>query len=247
MLSLFFPAQATIVISLGEHCSAAAAARTYGIRQAAYPFDWVISRFDSLCRVLEDDFAHFFEEKSLRLRHDKHGVIDYYGFEFVHDLPTITVQTYNGEDPIEENILRSDWREFVPAVREKYRRRIDRFRKAATGSEKVYFIRHYGIHKNAATRLRDIIRKRYPRLDFTILVVGSSPDFQCDWGLDCIRNFYLNDSVVWNDPNQWKRILSSLGLYPPPAMKYHALSEEVVCNGLVHQHGVLQRTRRKKR
>jgi hypothetical protein len=193
---------AAIVIGLGEMCTVAGATHTFSLRQAAYPFDWTIARFGTLYAVLEDDFNHFFEPHSLRVRADNKGVIDYYGAEFMHDLPTIA------------DLLQANWQEFVPKAYEKYNRRIKRFKDAVTGTEKVYFVRHYGIDRSSAVQLRDLIRRKYATLDFTLVVVSSLQEFKKPWGLERIRNFYLDDSVIWNDGARWKTIFQSLGLIP---------------------------------
>lgn len=203
------------VISFGEICSAAGALRESGLRTAAYPFDWMISRFDSLYRALEDDFAHFLEENSLHLRRDKQGIVDYYGFEFVHDFPTIKTsisQDPSDDNPITQNRIRDDWREFIPVVREKYLRRIERLKQTLSGSDKIFIFRHFGINRNQAQAIRDLLKRKYPQLDFTLIAVGNSTAMANDWNLSNIRNFYLNDSKVWSNPEEWKKIFQTLGL-----------------------------------
>ena len=133
----------------------------------------------------------FFEPQSLKIRSDHKAIIDFYGVEFMHDLPTI-----------QDDELRSDWPNFILKASEKYSRRIDRFHTTVTSSEKIYFIRHYGIDKSSAIQLRDFIYKKYPWLDFTLVVVNPFAQSKQDWQLERIRNFYLDDSIIWNDPAQ---------------------------------------------
>ena len=51
--------QPITVISLGQSCTVAGAVRDYGIREFAFPFDWIVSPFNSLYQVFEDDFKFF--------------------------------------------------------------------------------------------------------------------------------------------------------------------------------------------
>ncbi|MGC2310359.1 MAG: DUF1796 family putative cysteine peptidase [Candidatus Babeliaceae bacterium] len=226
--------RAVTIISFGQVCSTASALREYGLRIAAYPFDWIISRFEGLYRAIDDDFKHFLQEDSLKARYDNHGVIDYYGFEFVHDFPTVqsdSILDDTIEQPIDENLLRDDWKDFIPAVHAKYHKRIERLKNVLQSSEKVYIVRHHGISKELAIQLRDLLRRKYPNLDFILVIVGNSESLKYDWNIPHIRNFYLDDTIIWNDPQQWKNIFKTLELEP---LTHKNDDETFTCDGYNH-------------
>lgn len=47
------------IISLGGHCATAGFLKETGLRQAAYPFDWLFSSLEMVDHCLSDDFATF--------------------------------------------------------------------------------------------------------------------------------------------------------------------------------------------
>lgn len=203
----------TKIISLGESCTIAGALRNLNIRTEAYPFDWTVTPFHSLYNCINDDFAHFFEIESLKERHDRCGVVDYYGIEFLHDLPTSKTTTEEiGEGVIGQGILRNDWRDHVNTVRQKYVRRINRLRCLLQSEEKIYVVRHFNTSKEQAIQLRDLLQSKYPDADITIIVVNNSNDMKYDWNIPNIRNFYMDVSKVWNNPPRWQEIFNELGI-----------------------------------
>ena len=201
-------------IGLGEVCTVAAALEAFNLRNAAYPFDWTISEFQSICTVLEEDFQDFLDPHYLSIRPDSHGVINKYGIVFVHDFPTVE---YTGsldiDAPLNEDILQSDWMNVLPEIEKKYRRRIDRFRDVCQSSKKVYFIRHQGIKSpEEACVLRNILKKNYPDLDFTLIIIGNDTTFAEPWNISNIKNYHLKQTIVWNDVKEWEIIFNDLGI-----------------------------------
>ena len=198
MASSIFASENIECISMGTHCSAAAAIQAYDLRKAAYPFDWMISDFHHLYATLQDDFRDFLNPSYLHVRNDNHGIINKYGLVFVHDFPTIHYSGNNiqNEDNIGESILHPEWITFLPEIQTKYDRRINRFRERCSGNKKIYFIRHFGSSRGEAIRLRDLIQQMYPALDFTLVIVGNNQNYSALWGEKNIRNYYLNDSVA---------------------------------------------------
>lgn len=207
--------RASHIISLGSACTVAGAMRTYGIRFEAYPFDWLVSPFDSLYKALDDDFKNFLKEDSLVVRQsDKYGTLDYYGFHFVHDFPSVNpndeIAALIGENHVTGGVLRDDWRQFIPSVKSKYLRRIERLRRVLNSREKVYLVRHCDTTRAQAVALRDLIIKKYPNLDFILVVVDRTQGIKQDWNLEKIKNFYLDDSVNGGQ-NGWEEIFRTLG------------------------------------
>lgn len=196
-------AKIPLCISLGAACGPALTLRDLKLRAEAYPFDWVISPFDSLYKALEDDFEFFLTD--LQLRPDQTGIIDYYGFHFTHDLPTVHNQTFNvlETDFTGNCTLYHQWENALPLVREKYQRRIKRFRNVCRGKEKVFFIRSE-TNKAEALLLRDFFKTKYPQLDFVLIVFSSDPSFAQFWNIPHIINFH---SLQWYDPVGWGTML----------------------------------------
>lgn len=213
-----FTKNTPLVIGIGQQCTIGFALREYGIREAAYPFDWIICFHDSLIRCLKEDFEHFFDPKSLTLYHNGKAVVDHYGHVFGHDLPTVShaVESETGEVYIPEGSLRSDWQDYIPAVYEKYQRRIARFRKALEGTNHIYLIRHVlELTPNDALEIQQLIQKHYPNLSFTLIAVGETNVAKQDWNLPGIKNFYLEKRNPHNpEQRQWEQFFASLGIQP---------------------------------
>lgn len=201
-------------IGLGEVCTVAAALEAFNLRNAAYPFDWTISEYESICKVLQEDFKDFLHLDYLSVRSDFHGIINKYGLVFVHDFPPLEYTgALNIDAPITGGILHPNWMNALPEIEKKYLRRIERFRDVCKSNKKVYFIRHQGIRsQNDAITLRDILKRSYPNLDFTLVIIGNDDSFNESWNLPHIKNYYLKQTAVWNDVKSWQVIFEDLGL-----------------------------------
>lgn len=201
-------------ISLGEVCTTAAALQAFGLRKAAYPFDWTISMYQSLYDILKNDFQDFLNPNYLSIRPDNHGIINKYGLVLVHDFPTMhTSNDIENADLINEDTLHPDWINFLSDVQKKYNRRIERFRNMCMSNKKIYFIRHGGTSRDRACLLRNLLKTSYPHLNFTLVIVGHDSSFATPWKEKNIKNYYLDSTTVWNDVAQWKNIFIDLGLY----------------------------------
>lgn len=199
------------IISLGGSCTVATVLRTLELRKAAYPFDWIYSRFHSLLQAFETDFKDFLNPDFLSVSADKKQIIDTYGFQFVHDFPTITHEAALQE--LEEHQwaeIRSDWRNFIQPIREKYFKRIDRLRKVCKSNNTVYFVR-YSISREEAIKLADVIARKFPSLTFLLIAVNPNKLMADPWNIQNIRNYYIDGegNDFWRD---WKNIFNDLGI-----------------------------------
>lgn len=205
-----------ICISLGGACGPAIMLRQLGLRTEAYPFDWIISSFESFQKAFLSDFEFFLTH--LTERTDKIGVIDYYGFHFTHDWPTVNAPNIDSlhADYVGNYKLISTWETTVPLVKEKYKRRIERLKKICQGSSKVIFIREITgnppqsdlhPHQQEAVMIRDLFRTKYPNLDFMIVALSSSEIAKTDWGLENIKNVYF---PVWDNSRHLAEILHEI-------------------------------------
>lgn len=100
------------VVSLGWFCSVALENQRMGLRPYSLPFDWLlISNFESVLQLLQTHFSSFLDAKNL---HQESGDPAYYhdtayGIHYYHD--------FTADKSLEEQL---------PAVRQKYDRRISR-------------------------------------------------------------------------------------------------------------------------
>lgn len=232
--------KAIVVISLGGDCTVASILRDTGIRKAAYPFDWMLAHFISVYRSVEDDFQKFLDEATLKIADDdKRIIVNAYGISFVHDFPTVHHSAALTDTETHEwNEIRSDWRNFIVPIREKYQRRIERFKSALSGSEHVFLIR-YGVgesEKDLIIQFRDLLIKRYPNLNFTFVAVGGAPELGKSWDIEKIKNFY----VIYGGPHflsNWRNIFDSLGINSANSRSCYSQDDEeddLVCDGTCH-------------
>lgn len=206
--------KAVIVISLGGDCTVATVLREMGLRRIAYPFDWMFSSFDAVYKSIEDDFRLFLDPATLKVADDKRIVINAYGIKFVHDFPTINHSAALSDSETHGWAeIRKDWRNFIAPIREKYQRRIERFKAALNGFDHVFLIRYTVTRADIdkIVEFKNMLITRYPNLKFTIVAVGGSPGEDQEWGVEKVKNFY----VAYDSPDfwpAWKRIFDSLGI-----------------------------------
>jgi hypothetical protein len=168
--------QEPLFVSLGSTCTTAHMHRECGIRKAAFPFDWIIS-FDGemLIDILEEDFLHFLNPAVLRV--SGQALLNrYYHLEFLNE---------------------GDWEDAeynIRAFSEKCQRRIDRFRQLTNYPGKVFFVRtaypyslsdphriwkckeNIEISREYGDRLYQALKKRFPLLDFELLIMNGHED-----------------------------------------------------------------------
>lgn len=105
-------------ISLGSNCRTASALSKYGLRSFSGPFDWCISDFmKGVIPLLESDFEDFLSCENLRISEENDKVFDdiKYKIKFNHDVNRSLEEEYE-------------------SIKEKYQRRIERFRQACKQS-----------------------------------------------------------------------------------------------------------------
>jgi len=119
-------------ISLGSFCSVAGELERFGLRDASYPFDWLVSDFKNVINLINNKFYDFLNEKRLKQNTTLRSVFadELIKMYFFHD--------FNKYEPLEKQ---------MPKVREKYERRINRFYEAI--KEPTLFFR-YIYHKKDA-------------------------------------------------------------------------------------------------
>ena len=194
------------LLNLGGECQVAYQMRLHGIRAEALPFDWNITPFSALEKILKDRFEHFLEKEHLVFIHnekEKYILDTYYGIRFLHDFK------------LDENFM--DDYEKIKII---YERRIERFLNLLQESNHALFIRKK-VTKDQAIILRELLKELYPNNNFLILAVDNSDEIKTDWQLENIKNFYLRPPVPlsWKgDASAWEEIFLSMGLHLAPAL-----------------------------
>jgi hypothetical protein len=205
LLLLFFVSfdlKATIkkydeTVSLGTACQSAWHLEANEIRKWAYPFDWLITPFESLMIFMESRGAGFLDKDQLTIVETLHGhpsmlhVVNLaYNIHFIHDFLAPDMFNYD-------------------AVKEKYDRRIKRFFDLLESNKKVLFIR-VQISRPEAECLDNYLHTHYPNLDYTLVAVSEDSDARSDWGLERVRNFYMQQIPGnWmGNGEKWREILS---------------------------------------
>ena len=159
-----------LFISLGSWCNVAINLKRNGMRKAAFPFDWIASvDCEKFLEIFTSDFKYFLDDNYLFIK-DSHIFNNYYNLEFPHD-----------------QCLPQEMAELWATFKDKYMRRIDRFRELEHYKGKVYFIRssfgysndperHFKCAENIsisdvyAWRLFHTLLDRFPQLDFTLII-----------------------------------------------------------------------------
>jgi hypothetical protein len=190
----------------------------FGLRKIAYPLDWMFTNnFEGLCRLLSNDFVNFLQPEILEVHPYLPFVVvnTLYGIEFRHDFPS-TGPTHM------KSILNSDWRDHISEIAEKYNRRIERFNELANHKGKVFFMRMaYNsffsyewpkvVTREEAIILRDVLRKKFPRTDFELIIVNYRDEIASDeagaWKIDGVRNYNIK-----SDYSDFKKVFKKLGV-----------------------------------
>jgi len=173
-----------ITISLGYGCQPAEYMRIHGIRFFASPFDWCITPYTSLYKVINNTFSNFFRKNNLRPHawdaQDgiPNGILDTAtGIFYNHDF------SENSFDAIEKD---------YQVQYAKYKRRIKRLFEKMVSGKQVYFIRYLAMNKAEACALCKLLKRIFPDTRFTLIVIGNNAaEFEQDWDLPHIKNFFM--------------------------------------------------------
>ena len=120
-------------ISLGYFCSVALELERFGLRDASYPFDWIISDIKSVFECIENNFESILDINLLSQSQNEHKNYKNikYGFYFFHD--------FDKYIPLSSQL---------DVVKKKYNRRIERFYNAI--KEPTLFIRYISDEKKTS-------------------------------------------------------------------------------------------------
>ncbi len=160
------------IFSLGANCSVTMSLRDAGLQFSSLPLDWIGSPgLVRSCEMVECDFVNWFEREDLKLwdvRHEEGAVQRVYknmrtGFGFPHE--------FTNANPIER---------IYDKTREKYERRIARFRELLSSSRRALGIYlEYATCLSQSNKTLSDVRKRlcakYPNLELDLMYIHEVP------------------------------------------------------------------------
>lgn len=199
------------IFSIGGSCRAAYNLIDSGLRDAAGPFDWLITQnIEKVFEMMETGFEAFFQRENLQVKRILYNkrleVFDKgTGFYFMHDF-------YDGHD----------FEEDYQAARERYNRRIERFFKCIREAECCLFVRadNQPIDRGIWKRLR----KLNPNAQMDVLFVRDSgqenmiqEEFHAEERITVWETILSNKPDIAEKPwrgntRQWKEILKNVRL-----------------------------------
>lgn len=200
------------IINLGGDCQIAYQLYIHGLRKYALPFDTLITPYDALRGMLENNFENFMAPDNFELMINEKGekyILDKkYGARLLHDFK------------LEEDFLK-DYEE----ISAKYLRRIHRLIDLISTSEYPLFIRKR-ITKEQAMELSDVLSTMREGKPFVLVALDGTQEIKSDWHLEAVCNYYLRqpEPYTWKgDSEAWKEIFQILELEITDA---HASSDE---------------------
>ena len=188
-----------LFVSLGCNCWQAQAMRSiraHGLRDAAFPFDWLFSlNNNGLVKCLNENFENFFNESYIQRYNLTYLDNTYYDFKFTHDWPFYDLNVTE-----ERHIKQLEY------IKKKYTRRIKRFRNLNSYNGKVFFIRCFQTHPdykgewgwNAqnACNLNEALKRFFPNLNFTLVVVSCTDAAISEIGnLEGVKEYKISDLI----------------------------------------------------
>ncbi len=183
-----------LFFSLGSNCEIAGVLGHYNLRHTAGPLDWVLTLdYERFLLLLENDFEGFVDERYLSQYPDTHVINSLYNIDFRHDWPDL------------------DFEKHLPEVQARLKRRVDRILDLKRHEGKVYFIRGAfdtninpylptitkectKITPQDAQNIRTVLQRKYPNLDFTLIIINYEEEAGCDFdeNLEEIIEFKVN-------------------------------------------------------
>ncbi|KAA1053988.1 DUF1796 family putative cysteine peptidase [Azospirillum argentinense] len=158
------------IIGLGGNCQVTWQLRNFYGFETAYPFDWWITPWGSLLRLLETDFDGLFLDDGQKIIRNRDTVVC---------LNTWILHHHDFRRDANGKEVQGGIQEQIPGLRQKYRKIIDRFYDHA-GNGRVLFVRNglnnipempegtQNISKDPKL-LVDALAKKFPNTDFHVL------------------------------------------------------------------------------
>lgn len=230
------PAEKPTVVSLGPNCQVAHALRYFGIRQQAFPFDWVLAfDIEAATQAIDNHFWSWLDPQFL-LYDPAYIINQAYNVRFNHDFPPLQTDQHPdiGEDIdfFNNTVLDPNFLAYLPAVTQKYEKRIQRLYNLLQSNQPIMFMCTYA-SPQMATQFVTMIKSKFPFLNFTLVVVNPScPNKHSnvnniytykkirvkEWHIPHVKVMYAYDydpqftSLGWWTLHEWQGIFTELGL-----------------------------------
>jgi hypothetical protein len=166
--------------------------RYHGLRDAAFPFDWLFTlNVDKLVLCLDEHFEHFLDESCfVRDGDQSHLTNVYYDFKFTHDWP------FHWATPVNDERHRVQ----LDYIKEKYSRRIARFNSLKNYKGKVFFMRSFEYatdYQHSPRKIQDALKRYFPDLNFTLVIVNRTNISIFQWGpVEGVVQHYRPDDLT---------------------------------------------------
>ena len=192
-------------ISLGWNCDSAIYGVVHGLRKTknngykTCPFDEMITNYEGIINCFEDDFRYLCDSEYLELikipneskwlnTNGDGDIVIYnkkYNFIFNHESPGhanlyITQNWLKGIN----HYIEDNYKEFI----NRYNKRIQNIKELLNSNNNITFILSKP-HNNDTSKLENIIKDKYPQLNFQIIIIN------------CDENIYKDHLLLMNKKN----------------------------------------------
>ncbi len=174
------------------------------------PFDCLDATSEGIVKMLEDRFEGFFERgNNLRFSHDDALYDKKYEawlsgplIDMPHEVTSFDVKAW----------LKGKANTNFSKIKAKHEVRIKALLELLSSKKKILFFRK-DITREQAKLLDLALNRLYSDIAYCLVVLGSTDEYQKDWGLKRARNYFLNLHDLWmDDAKAWSTIFRTLGL-----------------------------------
>jgi hypothetical protein len=117
---------------------------------------------------------------------------------------------YNLHTHVRPRILCSNYLDFLPDLKIKFNRRINRFKDAMLSNNNIYLFRNEKITKESCIEIYNILIERYPKVNLKIIAISKYDDkFKENWNHKNILNYFIDKD---NEQNELLSIFTNIGL-----------------------------------
>ena len=107
-------------------------------------------------------------------------------------------------------MLCKNYLNILPELKNKFDRRINRFRDAMLSNKNIYLFRNDKISKESCIEIYNILIERYPTVNIKIIAISKYDEkFKENWEHKNILNYFINE---FNEFNELDNIFKNIGL-----------------------------------